>query len=219
MAILSIALLMTSCQSIQKTERSANHLIALVIKPSQGTEHLKIKEKERAVEKEAVIIEEEETAKTYAVIEEAEVKDEVIEDNEQYDENISTASLNKENRITERTDNYKTVTNKSALIKENEDKYKVAPQLVYSIQTGSYNKISHAQKEFDSIIQDLKGKEIEYLRMEKIGKYFTIRLGKFDDYVVAEEYFMTNQPQLSESIILKALMKNERNIKTFGYIE
>ena len=197
MVILLIALLMTSCQSVQKTERFVDYMPALVIKSGQDTEHSKIKEKERVVEKETVI------------------KEEVIEDNEPYDEKISTASLNKENRNIERADNYKTVANESELIKEREDEYKVAPQLVYSIQTGSFNNLTYAQGQFNSLMKLLDKKELDSLRIEHINTFNVVRLGKFEEFSTAVKLIKEIKPHIPDVFILEVYIKNVNITKRY----
>jgi len=116
-----------------------------------------------------------------------------------------------------------TIDNKS-IIKETSDeenklngKLKVddqyASRLVYTIQTGSFLEIERAQKQFDSVVQVLNAKEIDYLRIEKVGNYYTVRLGKFLDYASVEGVLQDIKPQISEAVILKAHIKNERLIR------
>jgi hypothetical protein len=88
---------------------------------------------------------------------------------------------------------------------------------IYTIQTGSFLKMERAQKQFDSVLQVLNGKEFGFLRIEKIGKYYSVRLGRFDNYNTTEKFFKVIKPQLSTAIILKAYIKNERIIKLYEY--
>ena len=88
---------------------------------------------------------------------------------------------------------------------------------VYTIQTGSFDSVAAAQKQFDSIVQGLNEKELDNLRIEKIGKFYSVRLGKFKDYTTAEKFIKAMKPRLSTAIILKAYIKNERIIKLYEY--
>jgi cell division protein FtsN len=86
----------------------------------------------------------------------------------------------------------------------------------YTIQTGSFLKLERAQKKFDSIPQILNGKEISFIRIEKIGKYYTVRIGSFEDIETAKKFMQEITPPLSEAVILKAYIKNERIIRSYG---
>ncbi len=90
-----------------------------------------------------------------------------------------------------------------------------ASQLIYTIQTGSMISITDAQKQFDSILQSLDKKDLNLLRIEKIGEYYPLRLGKFEDSVTAEKFLQAIKPQLPTAVILKAYIKNERIIKLY----
>ncbi len=85
----------------------------------------------------------------------------------------------------------------------------------HTIQTGSFNNVADAQKQFDSIVQGLNEKKLEYLRIEKIGKFYAVRLGKFEDYVTADKFLKTIKPKLSTAIILEAYIKNNRIMKLY----
>jgi hypothetical protein len=94
-----------------------------------------------------------------------------------------------------------------------DDQY--ASQGIYTIQTGSFLEIELAQKQFDSVVQVLNAKEVDYIRIEKVGNYYTVRLGKFLDYASVEGFLQDIKPQLSEAVILKAHIKNERLIRLY----
>jgi L,D-transpeptidase ErfK/SrfK len=87
--------------------------------------------------------------------------------------------------------------------------------LIYTIQIGSFIKIKRAQKLFKSIIKGLKGKELDYLRIEKIGEFYSVRLRKFENYTTAKNFLKLNKTQLSAAIILKAYIKYDRVVKLY----
>ena len=107
------------------------------------------------------------------------------------------------------------------LYSRHDDKKKIkidsryASQIIYTIQTGSHTKKADAEEEFNSILQALNKKEHDYLRIEKIGKFYTVRFGKFDNYDNTEKFLKAIKPQLSTAVILKAYIKNERIIKLY----
>ncbi len=90
-----------------------------------------------------------------------------------------------------------------------------ASESIYTIQTGSFISIAPTQKQFDSIVQGLNEKELDYLRIEKIGKFYSLRLGKFEDHATAKKFFQAIKPQLSTAIIMKAYIKDERIIRLY----
>ena len=91
--------------------------------------------------------------------------------------------------------------------------------LIYTIQTGSFKRYADAQKEFNSIQQRLDGKDMSHLRIEKIGDYYSVRVGNYEHQDSAEKYLQAMRPQLSDSIITKAYMKDERIKKYYkGYL-
>lgn len=90
-----------------------------------------------------------------------------------------------------------------------------ASESIYTIQTGSFISIAPAQKQFDSIVQGLNEKELDYLRIEKIGKFYSVRLGKFEDYATAKKFLQAIKPQLSTAIIMKAYIIDERTVRLY----
>ncbi len=90
-----------------------------------------------------------------------------------------------------------------------------ASQLIYTIQTGSFSSVVKAQQQFDFIVQGLTKKKLDYLRMEKVGKFYSVRLGKFEDRLIAEKFLQAIKSQLSTAIILKAYIKDKRIIRLY----
>ena len=91
---------------------------------------------------------------------------------------------------------------------------------IYTIQTGSFIKPETAMKEFDALkvgLLGLNGMTLDYLRIEKIGKFYAVRVGKFMNYIDAAEYLQGIRfQQISGAIILKSYIKEERIIKRYG---
>jgi hypothetical protein len=84
---------------------------------------------------------------------------------------------------------------------------------IYTIQTGSFLEITHAQEQYDLMLQILKGKASSFLRIEKIGKYYSVRLGKFSDSNTAKQFIAASIPNFSNADIIKAYIKKARIIK------
>jgi hypothetical protein len=86
---------------------------------------------------------------------------------------------------------------------------------MYSVQSGSFKHIEEAQKQFDSIVQGIPEKYLDYLRIEKIGKYYTVRTGIFEDRVSADTLLQTMKSRYPASVIQKAYIKEDRLKKMY----
>lgn len=91
-----------------------------------------------------------------------------------------------------------------------------ALQTVYTIQAASFNTAAAAEKQFDSIVRGLNENELDGLRIEKIGKFYSVRLGIFQDQTAAGKFIKAVELQLSGAIILKAYVKDERIIRLYS---
>ncbi len=130
---------------------------------------------------------------------------------EQYEETLKTIKL---------------MRNKIALLKEkvevqNKYTYNVPvknkqkdSQSIYTIQTGSFVNIEGAQKQFNSLIKILNEEDNNYLRIEKIGKVYSVRVGSFNDHATAKSFLMATKSPLNMAIILKAFIKEDRIIRS-----
>ncbi len=94
-----------------------------------------------------------------------------------------------------------------------DDQY--ASELVYTIQIKSLSKIADAQKQFNFILLYLNKEYLDLLRIEKVEELYTLRLGKFEKYESTKKFLHDMRPRLSEAIILKAHIKNERIIRLY----
>ena len=82
--------------------------------------------------------------------------------------------------------------------------------LIYTLQAGSFDDLQRAGKLYDSIKNDLTSEDLAYLRIEKVGKYYAVRIGKFGEWRNAETFHDKIRPQLSSAIIVQAHIKDER---------
>ncbi len=124
-------------------------------------------------------------------------------------------SLNKYSKNIVRTMSFKKIDTTNKFISNLKVNSKYASKTIYTIQIGSHTKKAAAEEEFNSILQALNRKEHDYLRIEKIGKYYALRLGKFDNYDNTEKFHKIIKQRLSAAMILKAYIKNERIIKFY----
>jgi hypothetical protein len=84
------------------------------------------------------------------------------------------------------------------------------PQTIYTIQMGSFLTLVRAQNEFDSLMEVLTKKYRSFLRVEKIGKFYTVRIGEFESYRNAENFVESAPPTIPKTNIIKAFLKYDR---------
>ena len=85
-----------------------------------------------------------------------------------------------------------------------------ASGLIYTIQTATYNDMDYADKHFDNIVSTLQGSETPLLRIEKTGKHFSVRIGKFESYSDAVKLLKRVQPHFQDAIIMALRINDER---------
>jgi len=90
-----------------------------------------------------------------------------------------------------------------------------AVESIYTIQAGSFKNLSPARRQFNSIIQGLNEKELDSLRIEKIGKYYSVRLGKFKDKTSSKRLLSAIKPHVPEAVVMKAYFKKERIVELY----
>ncbi len=112
--------------------------------------------------------------------------------------------------------NIELMRNKIALLRdkiESQNNNHKDPQSIYTIQAGSFVNIEGAQKQFNSLMQILNEENNNYLRIEKIGKVYSVRVGSFNDHTTAKSFLMATKSQLNMAIILKAFIKADRIVQ------
>jgi RND family efflux transporter MFP subunit len=88
-------------------------------------------------------------------------------------------------------------------------------QLIYTIQTGSYVGENDARNYYDSVVEKLNENELDYLRIEKIGKFYAVRLGTYNDHAAASAFLNANSHMLPGAVVMNAYIKDERIIKSY----
>lgn len=88
-------------------------------------------------------------------------------------------------------------------------------QSVYTVQTGSFDSAEAAQKQFDAIAQGLNEKDLDNLRIEKIGEFYSVRLGNFKGYSIAERLVKKIKPKFSKAFTIEAYIKDERIVRAY----
>jgi RND family efflux transporter MFP subunit len=89
-------------------------------------------------------------------------------------------------------------------------------QLIYTVQTGSFLQADDAQKLFDYGLEKLDERQLAYMRIEKIGRFYSVRLGKFDDHSLAEELRMAIAHAFADTAVIHAYIKDERIITSYS---
>jgi len=87
---------------------------------------------------------------------------------------------------------------------------------VYTVQAGSYAYRINAEKKYEALAQTMHGADLDKLRIEKVGQYYTVRLGSFDHYVTAMKFLNAIGSDLSSAIVLEAYIKNDRIVAQHG---
>jgi len=80
----------------------------------------------------------------------------------------------------------------------------------YTVQTASFLDMDDARRHYNSVIKRINEEKLDHLRIEKIGDYFSVRIGKFDDQFNADKLFHSIKYHFPSSIIRKAYLKEER---------
>jgi hypothetical protein len=88
-----------------------------------------------------------------------------------------------------------------------------ASQLVHTIQLSSFTHADEAEKYFDAVEHQLHHMARDYLRIEKVGKYYAVRTGNYGNYNEATLSLDAISNQVPSAIIIKAYIIDERTVK------
>ena len=75
--------------------------------------------------------------------------------------------------------------------------------------------MASAEKKFDLLTHKLHKDKLDYLRIEKLGKYYTLRLGKFGSHSAAKKFYKTVKPGLPKAIIRQTYLKDKKIKKLY----
>ncbi|MBC8413349.1 tetratricopeptide repeat protein [bacterium] len=90
-----------------------------------------------------------------------------------------------------------------------------AEQEYHTIQIVSYVNEAPAKRHYDTVAAKLNPGELGYLRIEKIGDYYTLRLGKFGDYRGAAGFLESIRKEFPDAVLKKAYIKEDRIVRMF----
>jgi len=80
----------------------------------------------------------------------------------------------------------------------------------YTVQTASFAELDDARTYYESVVKTLSEGLLDHLRIEKIGNYYTVRIGKFQDVNRAEAFLHRIKKPFPASIMRRAYILNER---------
>jgi tetratricopeptide (TPR) repeat protein len=90
-----------------------------------------------------------------------------------------------------------------------------AKEEIYTIQVASSTSQKDVLKNYEKIQQVLNEKELEYLRIEKVGKYYTVRLAKYEDNDSIRKFLKSIKSRIPSAISRKSYFIEERIVKSY----
>lgn len=91
-------------------------------------------------------------------------------------------------------------------------------ELHYTVQAGSYVPLNYAEKNFLILKANIPEPMLDYLRIEYIKPYYTVRIGKFDGWKNTTILLDHIKRFFPEAYILEAYIKKENIKKIYGQI-
>ncbi|MBI4689178.1 MAG: tetratricopeptide repeat protein [Nitrospirae bacterium] len=85
----------------------------------------------------------------------------------------------------------------------------------YTLNIKNFTLLEQAANEFNALTKKMNEKDLDGLRIEKIGRYFSVRLGRFRDYASAKELLNNAGDTISEAVILKESRAEEQVISSY----
>ncbi|UCD34250.1 MAG: tetratricopeptide repeat protein [Nitrospiraceae bacterium] len=85
-----------------------------------------------------------------------------------------------------------------------------AAESVYSVQISSYRSLESARGDFNRVISKLPQEKLDHFRIETVGEYYALRLGKFPDRAAAAEFLKSLASDLPGAIIVESSYEQER---------
>lgn len=97
----------------------------------------------------------------------------------------------------------------------NDNIYSFENNLSFTIQIGSFKNLSLAEKIYNSVLKYLDKEELAYLRIEKVKGYYTVRLGKFKEKVLAKKLLRKIKKRYKDAILLSAYIIEKRIVRLY----
>ena len=86
---------------------------------------------------------------------------------------------------------------------------------IFTVQISTHRTIETAQMQFDEIVAALDADSLDYLRIEKIGKFYPLRIAKFNDRSSAARFLASIKHLLPNAIVMDAYFKEGRIIRMY----
>jgi tetratricopeptide (TPR) repeat protein len=86
---------------------------------------------------------------------------------------------------------------------------------VYTIQVGSHSDVDAANSQFDSIVSSLSPDKLSFLRIEAVGRFFPVRMGKFDNKAGADALLEEIRAEFPTAIVMDAYFIEKRIKRMF----
>lgn len=92
----------------------------------------------------------------------------------------------------------------------------IAALTIHTVQTGSFDSVEQAERQFDLLEGGLQEADLEHLRIEKIGNFYSVRIGRFDNQAAVDSLFRDVRPIIGSAITMTAYYREERIVKLHG---
>jgi len=99
---------------------------------------------------------------------------------------------------------------KASAVSEQLKERQTSQESVYTIQSSSFKDSQRAERQFRLIERSLEETALQALRIEKIGRYYTVRLGRFASLTEAEQFWREHELSLEGAIVMKAYFIDDR---------
>lgn len=86
----------------------------------------------------------------------------------------------------------------------------------YTVLAASYGSLEYAEQDFQVLLDTFPQRDLDYLRIELVGGYYTIRIGKYDGIAQAENLRQLLLQRFRQARVLSAYIKPERIVKFLG---
>jgi tetratricopeptide (TPR) repeat protein len=88
-------------------------------------------------------------------------------------------------------------------------------ELFHTIQVSSFKTVTSAEKQYDEIVETLNEEDLDNLRVEKIGKFYSVRVGKFNNSNDAKKSLKKIRSSLPQAAVMTAYIKDERIVSIY----
>lgn len=94
-----------------------------------------------------------------------------------------------------------------------------AYDLIYTVQTGCYEDMGTAQQHYYALVTGLDKENLDFLRIEEIGRSYCVRIGQFKESDQAKKLHLSIKPRIASSMVMQAYVLDERVRKMFFYAQ